>query len=242
MPGFTPFSPVHFAVLTGYAIITLTLVVLGMKWRATPTGKHIHRAWAAFVVLVQAVNIIYWATPPNLDPGTSLPLHICDLAGIAAVLVMTTNARMWRTVLYYWGLGLSTQAFLTPVITDGPETFRFHLFFASHLTIVATAVYDLAVRRFRPTWKDLLTITGVMLTWVALVLPLDIIMHWNYGYLGNTKPLQPTLIDRLGPWPFRLVWMFLIAASAFTLMTLVWWRDKHQSQDPARAARPPVLP
>ncbi len=225
MPGaFHSFSPLHFAILAGYACVTLALALLGLKWRGSSRGTTLHRLWTAFVVIVQGLNIVYWATPPNLEPATSLPLHICDLAGITAVLVMATRARVWRTVLYYWGLGLSTQAFLTPIITDGPGTFRFHLFFASHLTIVATAVYDVVVRRYRPAWRDLFVITGVMFAWGAVVIPLDIAMGWNYGYVGNTKPLQPTLIDKLGTWPLRLVWMFIIAESAFVLMTAVWWR------------------
>jgi hypothetical integral membrane protein (TIGR02206 family) len=232
MPGFTPFSLLHVAILAGYAAVTAALAVLGLKWRGTPRERPLHVAWTAFVALVQAVNIIYWATPPNLDPSSSLPLHVCDIAGITAVLVLATRARVWRTVLYYWGLGLSTQAFLTPVITDGPDTFRFHLFFASHLTIVATAVYDVVVRRYSPAWRDFFVITGVMLAWIAVVLPLDITMHWNYGYIGNTKPLQPTLIDRLGPWPLRLVWMFLIAEGAFFLMTIVWCKLNKSTAPP----------
>lgn len=224
MPAFQPFSALHFAILAGYTLITVALAVVGRKWRGTLREQPLHRAWAACVVLVQVVNIIYWATPPNLEPRSSLPLHICDIAGIAAVLAMVTRARVWRTILYYWGLGLSTQAFLTPVITDGPDTFRFHLFFASHLTIVATAVYDLVVREYRPAWRDFWVISGVLAAWGAVVLPLNIATGWNYGYIGNTRPQQPTLIDRLGAWPLRLVWMILLVEGTFLIMTAVWWR------------------
>ncbi len=220
--GFHPFSPLHFAVLAGYAVVVATLATLGVKWRDSARGRVLHLGWMWFVIAVQGVNIVYWATPPNLEPGSSLPLHICDVAGVMAVLVMCTRARLWRIVLYYWGLGLSTQAFVTPVITEGPDTFRFHLFFASHLTIIATAVYDLAVKRFRPTWRDLGVVTLVFLAWGAVVMPLDIVMDWNYGYIGNTKPDQPTLIDKLGPWPLRVVWMFLMAEGVFAVMTGVW--------------------
>ena len=242
--GFHPFSPLHFGVLAGYALVTTVLAALGARWRGTPRAQPLHRAWTAFVILVQVTNIIYWARPPNLAPQSSLPLHICDLAGIAAVLALTTGPRLWRIILYYWGLGLSTQAFITPVITEGPDTFRFHLFFASHLTIIASAVYDLSARRFRPTWTDLRTITLVLLAWGAIILPLDIFTGWNYGYIGNTKPDQPTLIDRLGPWPLRLLWMFLFVEGAFALMTLAWWRPGKptpiQSTPPAAAPQHPV--
>jgi hypothetical integral membrane protein (TIGR02206 family) len=223
---FKPFSVVHLLVLAGYVSIIVALCWLGARWRGTTHAHRLHAAWLAFVVLVQVINVTYWCSPPQLRLSESLPLHICDLAGIAAVIDLLSRHRVWRCVMYYWGIGLSTQAFLTPIITDGPDTFRFHLFFASHLTIIATGCYDLFVRGFRPGWTDLRTILLVTLAWMAVVLPLDIIRGWNYGYVGNTKPLQPTLIDRLGPWPLRLLWMGLIVSGVFTLLTVVWrpWR------------------
>jgi len=33
----------------------------------------------------------------------------------------------------------------------------------------------------------------------------------------------PTLIDHLGPWPLRVVWIVLLAAAAFILAWLPWW-------------------
>jgi hypothetical integral membrane protein (TIGR02206 family) len=217
--AFHPFSGMHLLVLAGYLPVMIALAWLGRAWRDTPKGDTLHRLWTAFVVLVQLVNILYWATPPNLSPASSLPLHVCDIAGIVAALVMLTRHRLWRVILFYWGIGLSTQAFITPVITEGPETFRFHLFFASHLTIVATAIYDICARGFLPSWRDFRTIILVLLAYGALLIPLNMVTGWNYGYIGNTKPLQPTLIDKLGTWPLRLVWLFFIVTALFALMT-----------------------
>ena len=52
--------------------------------------------------------------------------------------------------------------------------------------------------------------------------PVDIIFDTNYGYVGPTRPSVPTLIDFLGPWPLRVIWLILIGASVFVLAWAPW--------------------
>lgn len=225
---FEPFSVTHLAVVVAHGLIMLALVGLGRVARGTRAGERLHAWWAWFVVAVQACNVLYWCTPPRLDPADSLPLHVCDLAGLVAPLALLARARVWRTVLFYWGLGLSTQAFVTPVIRDGPETVRFHLFFFSHLTIIATPLYDFFVRDYRPRWKDLALITVISMAYLGAMVALNAPTGWNYGYVGQSKPDNPTVIDKLGPWPLRLLWMTLMVHALFAILTWVacWpvWR------------------
>lgn len=217
MHVFAPFSLTHLVTVLVCAAVGAVLTVLGVRWRGTERGTLLHRAWAWAVTLVQAFNLIFWLTPPRLDPADSLPLHICDIAGIVAAVSMWTDARWARAVMVYWGIGLSTQGFIFPVIRDGPDTVRFHIFFLSHLTIVATAVYDTVARGFRLGWRDLRTITLILAGWTLVVLPIDIAMRWNYGYIGDVAGKNPAVM--LGPWPLRLLWMFLLAEGAFALLT-----------------------
>lgn len=184
-------------------------------------GESLYIFWLAFVTMVQIVNLVFWSTPPRLNLAESLPLHICDLAGIIAAIGLLTEARWARLLMFYWGIGLSTQAFITPVIADAPDTMRFQLFFLSHLTIVATSLYDIFVRGFRPTWRD--CAWGILLTlaYGGLVIPLNMLFHWNYGYTAQTSPDNPTMIDKLGTWPLRLLWMAIIIFSLFIIMTAI---------------------
>jgi hypothetical integral membrane protein (TIGR02206 family) len=123
--------------------------------------------------------------------------------------------------MFYWGIGLSTQAFITPVITDPPDTMRFQIFFLSHLTIVATPIYDLLVRRFRLTWNDCAWGVLITLAYGGVVIPLNMLFGWNYGYAGQTSPENPTIIDKLGDWPLRLLWMAGIVFTLFAAMTAI---------------------
>ncbi len=40
--------------------------------------------------------------------------------------------------------------------------------------------------------------------------------------MGNVKIEAKTIIDYLGPWPLRLVYIFLIVEAIFSVMTLAW--------------------
>jgi uncharacterized membrane protein YwaF len=54
------------------------------------------------------------------------------------------------------------------------------------------------------------------------VIPIDLALGANYGFLGPSKPAQPTLVEVLGPWPQRLAVIFAIVAGAMALLMLPW--------------------
>lgn len=221
---FQPFSHTHAMVVICYAVAALLLIVLGRFGRrreSLESGQNVHFLWLGFVTIVQLVNVVFWCVPPQLDPASSLPLHICDLVGLITIIALATESRWARVLVFYWGIGLSSQAFITPVITDGTDTMRFHMFFLSHFTIIATGLYDLFVRRFRPSWIDCAMAIIYTVLYGGIVLPINLLAHWNYGYIGNIKPANPTLIDRLGDWPIRLVYMFVIVVSGYLILTAI---------------------
>ncbi len=110
---------------------------------------------------------------------------------------------------------------LRPVITQGPDTVRFHIFFLSHFTIVATPLYDFIVRGYRPGMRDFGVILLVTAIFGAIMIPLNAATGWNYGYAGNSKPDNPTIIDKLGPYPLRLLWLAAIATTVYAVLTFL---------------------
>jgi len=56
----------------------------------------------------------------------------------------------------------------------------------------------------------------------ALILPFDLAFGYNYGYVGKSRPDQPSLIDVLGPWPQRLVAIILLVSGAMLLLLIPW--------------------
>jgi hypothetical integral membrane protein (TIGR02206 family) len=141
---------------------------------------------------------------------------------ISAVALITSN-RSARALLYFCALPLAGQALLTPTGDQNPLTARFWLYWLLHASIILASLADLLIRRFHPKPSDLLT----ALTWdagyLAVVVPVNILAGWNYGYLGDAKPDVVTGVDLFGPWPGRIALMAAAVACIQTAMYLPWW-------------------
>ena len=222
MKTFEPFSLTHGVVLACFAALTATLVALRRRWRDAPRGPRLDHFLAA-VALMASLAVNTWPLLPwNFEWRWSLPIHVCDVATLCVPFALATHHRPVRALLYFWGLGLSTQGFVTPDLQDGPARVGFWMFWLAHYSVVGGALYDVAARGYRPTWKDYRTALGVGLAYVTLVLPFDIHFAVNYGYVGPATPGRPTIVDVLGPWPWRVGVMVALGAAAMALLMLPW--------------------
>jgi uncharacterized membrane protein YwaF len=88
--------------------------------------------------------------------------------------------------------------------------------------ILAVPVYDVAVRGYRPTWRDYGVAMLALMLYAAVVIPVNLLVGGNYGFIGPDLPGRPTLMDHLGDWPLRLVWLFALAAVGLALLMLPW--------------------
>ncbi len=207
-------------------LFVITLVVLisfaGIRMKRIGYLKSFSRYFGISLFAIWIIYNIYNFLPSNFRFETSLPLHICDILAIMASFSLIKPTRKTSAVLYFCALVLTTQAIITPNGNQDPATFRFWLFWFLHGGIIAASVYDLIVRKYRPVFKDFLFAVGFDLLYVAVILPLDIVFGWNYGFIGDFKPDTPTAIDFLGPWPQRLIWMIALAVFIQFLMYLPW--------------------
>ena len=219
---FQPFSPTHFTIVGLLTVFWGYVIGLGLKWRGTLKLIRLERAFAKLILLIWIVIHIWWLFPANFIPARSLPIHICDIVALLAPLALIWRKRFLVALLYFWGIGLSLQGILTPDLQLGPVTLVFWLFWLHHATIVGTAVYIVIVHRFRPTWRDYRLAMGAGLLYLAIILPINIVFGFNYGYLGNMLPSQPSLIDWLGPWPWRVGVMAALACAGMALLQLPW--------------------
>lgn len=221
MDQFSSFSLIHGLTLLGCFVAIGVLVAVGVRRRGAGTEASLRRGLGWFGLGFFVVHQIYWGTPPRLDPSESLPLHVCDLNGLIAPLALLTGKRWLRAVLYFWGIGLSLQGLVQPVIEQGPATSRFWFFFVSHALIVGYAAYDVIVARFRPNLRDLGVVAVASLAYYAVMIPLNIATGWNYGYLGSQDD-QPGAIAAMGAWPLRLVVLFGVGFMIFVALWLPW--------------------
>ena len=143
-----------------------------------------------------------------------LPLHLCDMLILIAIVALLTRATLAFELLWFWGGGGALLALLTPIVTRGFPDPQFLIFFGFHAGVVASAWVLAAGCGMRPrpraAWRAFL-ITNAYAASVALI---NLWLDTNYMFL-RAKPATPTLLDWLGPWPWYIVVGEGLALAAF---------------------------
>jgi uncharacterized membrane protein YwaF len=80
------------------------------------------------------------------------------------------------------------------------------------------------VRGFRPGWRDLGIAVLASLIYVALVLPIDLWLGADYGFVGNPPAgvIIPPFVAALGPWPQRAIILVALVPIGFVVVLLPW--------------------
>jgi hypothetical integral membrane protein (TIGR02206 family) len=232
---FRPFSLLHWAMVAGLSLLWGCLIELGLKGQGTARLRRAEQGVAWMMVGAWLAVKGWWLLPANFNLAYSLPIEICDLLLLIVAFTFLWGHRGWVTLLYFWGLGLSLQGILTPDLQAGPQHPEFWLFWFHHGVIVGTALYQVIVYHYHPTWRDYRQAVAVGLAYLAIIFPLNILLQLNYGYLGQATPSQPSLIDFLGPWPWRVAIMTGLAVAVMALLLLPWvLHHRHQPESCSR--------
>ncbi len=186
--------------------------------------RGIRLALAWFALAWMAWTSVWWLLPAHYDPYESWPLHMCDICLVIGPLALLTQWRWATTLIVHWGIGLTTQAFATPHLEGGIAHVTYWMFFVGHTLILLAAVYPIVVLGYRPRLRDLWTLALGGVAFLLLVLPIDIAFNVNYGYVGDMAPPSPTLIDVLGPWPLRVLWLVLLGNGISLVVWAALWK------------------
>lgn len=232
------------------ALAVFFLVVVGMVMAGRMNDKLTRRIGAVFGIGVWLLSAVYYTLPANLEPDKSLPIQACDILVLLAPLTLVRPSRFLQAVIYFGGIGLTTQGFVSPTSdVGGPDNIKFWIFWLLHGTIVATAIYVVAIDRFMPDFKDLrnavffwggYAIAMITLNYATWLGGLNAGQGWYYGYLGPTLPdiVAGSVLRYLGDWPIRPLMMMMLALSIFVLLWLPWplirrIRPSTQSAEPS---------
>lgn len=219
---FTEYGPSHVAILLVFAAGAVALVLAGRRQRGTERAVRFSRGFAVVVAVVLVPFQVYVLLPWMWHVDYSLPLQLCDLAWLTAVYALWTRQRWAYALLYYWGLTLTAQAFLTPELSapDFPSR-EYLMFWSIHCFIVWSAIYLTWGLGIRPDWRSYRTVVLVTAGWAVAMLGFNALTGANYGFL-NHKPPGRSLLDVLGPWPWYLLSELVAALAVWALITWPW--------------------
>jgi hypothetical integral membrane protein (TIGR02206 family) len=218
--AFSPFGRQH--------LITLAIIVglcAFVAWLAR-TGSFKSCLWlrrGLGIALLGYIACVYIQQGMMYGLGWdySLPLELCYLVLIACIISLFKPNQFISEIAYFWGLGGVLQATLTPDLGRGFPSWDFLLFFWGHGATLMAIIFLVFSREFRLRKGSILRMMIALNIYALVVGAIDKIMGWNYGYLCR-KPVMPSLLDLLGPWPWYLLSLELIAFLTFLFLNWLW--------------------
>ncbi|WP_156434547.1 TIGR02206 family membrane protein [Mycobacterium sp. IS-1590] len=218
---FEPYGPSYWGAITVFAVGVVVLVWTGRR-QTDGQAQRWGRALGGLTALIYGAIVIYNLLPPTL--AGSVPLQLTDLATVVAAYALWSRRQWAYALTYYWGLVLSVQALISPVLR-GPDFphYRFLAFYAIHLLVVWAAIYLTWGRRMRPDWRDYRLAVTVTSVWALVTVVFNRVADTNYGFT-NHKPDTASALDFLGPWPVYIVSTAAVVFAVWALMTWPWVR------------------
>lgn len=156
----------------------------------------------------------------NVD--VALPMHLCDLAGIAGFFALVTRRPLMAELTYFWGLSGTVQALLTPSICYEFPSAAYFAFFQLHSSVVIAALYLPLGLGWRPRRGAVLRVWYWGLGYVVVACVVDWLLGANYGFFREVA--EGSLMELLGPWPYYIASMALLALPVFALLSLPFAR------------------
>lgn len=218
---FEPYGPSYWGAIVVFVVGAALLVRVGRGLADVP-ARRLGRILGGVTATIYAAIVLYNLVPPSL--ATSVPLQLTDLATVVAAAALWTQRQWAYALTYYWGLVLSVQALISPVLR-GPDFphYQFLAFYAIHLLVVWAAIYLTWGRGMRPDWHSYRLAVAVTAGWAVLTVVFNKLAGTNYGFT-NHKPATASLLDLMGPWPVYVVVTAAVVFAVWALMTWPWVR------------------
>ena len=198
-PEFHAWSPSHLTVilLTIGVPFLLALIVHRTKSRflersicfAISTLLLIN--YVAYLIVARQFGVTSWSK--------ALPMQLCDWAMIVIIGALWTGNRRWLEVAYFWGIGGTLQAIITPNLRCGFPDLRFISFFVAHSGIIIGIVFLMLIYGFRPRAIGILRTFAWTEVYFVVAFSIDLLTGENYGFLLH-KPEAASLLNFLSDW------------------------------------------
>lgn len=199
METFTLFSTEHFWFIGGgfLGILALTMVSAFLP-------KYKFAQFSAIVILLIKIAELSYRHIYVGEPIYSLlPLHMCNLTLIIAILTMLTKSQKLFQLTYFWCLG-ALFAVITPDIKYSfphPLTLSFYI---THFYLLFAAIYGILFFNFKPTFKGWINSFITLNIFAFIIFFVNKKLETNYLYV-NRIPNFSSPLDYFGQWPYYII-------------------------------------
>ncbi len=218
--SFNAFDTQHIIALIGIAVFCL-LVAFAARKNSPSQSRWLRRLIGFLLVSYVLFFYVQQGMEGALTWKYSLPLDLCSLVLVACIISLLRPGQLITEIAYFWGVGGILQALATPDVAEGFPSIPFILFFWGHGASLMAITFLIMRRGFKPRKGSVIRMMIALNFYAVVVGTVNAIMGWNYGYLCS-KPYAPSLLDFLGPWPWYLLSIELIALVTFLILHIPW--------------------
>ncbi len=213
------FSAEYFASLAAVALVCVGVVAASRLRPAAWTGPF---ARALAVLLV--VNQVSWyaVERASLSVQWSLPLGLCEIGTFIAAAALWWRQDLLVELTYFWGLGGTIQALLTPELFYHFPSYFYFQYYVNHGGIVVAALYMVAGLGLVPRRGAVVRVALITLSYLVVVAGIDRLTAGDYLYLVRPPPTF-SLLNVMGPWPWYIGSMIALGIAVLILLDIPLW-------------------
>jgi hypothetical integral membrane protein (TIGR02206 family) len=225
------FSVDYFVSLAAVAVVCAGVVAVA---RLRPGGWTGPFAKALAVLLV--VNQLSWyaVERSSLSVQWSLPLGLCEIGTFVAAAALWWRRHLLVELTYFWGLGGTIQALLTPELYNLFPSYYYFQYYINHGGMVLAALYLVAGLELVPGRGAVVRVAAITFSYMVVVAGIDRLTGGNYLYLVSPPPTF-SLLDVLGPWPWYIGSMIVLGIVVLVLLDLPLRPARSRAPEPERA-------
>lgn len=201
---FIMFSTVHFVTLT---VIILANAGFILFFRKCSSRKllNIFRFSIAGLMLANEFSYIIWSiVSGDWSVDYSLPLQLCEALTFLSSFMLITDSYKAFEITYFITFAGALQALLTPDLYYPFPHYRFFNFFLSHGLMFTAVFYMIVVKGYKPRFISIFKTMLWLNIYMLVLIPVNLLTGGNYMFLCS-KPVDGSILDYLGPWPWYLV-------------------------------------
>jgi hypothetical integral membrane protein (TIGR02206 family) len=182
-PQFQPYGLPHVTVIFLTIVLPFALAAIVRRSKSQRLEKIIIGVLSAVLILNYVIYLIFIRSRGLVDWRQMLPMQMCDWGMVVVIVAMWTGNQRWFEVAYFWGIGGTLQAVLTPNLHFGFPDWRFISFFTSHCGIIVGVIFLMLTRRYRPYPMSIVRVWLWSEFYFVVTLIVDELTGVNYGFL-----------------------------------------------------------
>lgn len=220
---FIPFSTSHLIVLT-VALLGLILLLLFRKRLMRGSRSFQFMRWTLFSLLVLCeLSYQYWAFSNDIWYAAGhLPLHLCGVASIIAMISLLTLRKSWIQISFFIGILPSFLALITPDMPYDYHHYRFWVFFILHMAIPWASLFLALSKPEFISLRSVFKVFGLLVAYALLIgFLVNPLIDANYLYLSQL-PSAETLLSFFGNGVWYYLNLGITALLLFLLQFFLW--------------------